>query len=155
MHPKGHIISDDTRGHWDWLRQPHDIPVYMLRTYDEVPDSVPYPLRAVQDKLLTRIQKGEETLKKVFSSTIAYMLALALYEGFQRIELFGIELVMTDAWAYQREAVAFWLGKADGMGVEAWMPETCTLFQIPLYGYEEIRHATGGSTPTNCLEEDQ
>jgi hypothetical protein len=32
--------------------------------------------------------------------------------------------------------MAYWLGKADGMGVEIWLPESCALLVEPLYGYE-------------------
>ena len=40
--------------------------------------------------------------------------------------------------------MAFWLGKADGMGVEVWMPEKCELLKAPLYAYEETRQSGGG-----------
>ena len=147
IHPKNWFMGNNRHGHRDWMEQEHPFPIYTQQVYDNVPNSVPYPLAEIQAKLLTRTWRNDRQIKKLFSSTVSYMVALALHEGFERIELFGIELVMTDEWAYQREALAYWLGKADGMGVEVWMPETCALFQIPLYGYEEVRNATGGSTP--------
>ncbi len=83
-------------------------------------------------------------MKKLFSSTISYGAALALYEGFERIELFGVEMLGVGEYAYQREALAFWMGKADGMGVELWMPEECSLLAQPLYGYDQIRKCDTG-----------
>ena len=74
-------------------------------------------------------------MEKLFSSTMCYQVALALYGGFERIEIFGVELVM--------EAMAFWMGKADGMGIEVWLPEPCALLVQPLYAYEEIRKESG------------
>jgi hypothetical protein len=147
VHPKKIFMQNTRHGHRDWMEEKHPFPIYTQRIYDNVPSSVPYPLAEIQKTLLTRIWRNDRQIKKIFSSTVAYMVALALYEGFERIELFGIELVMTDEWAYQREALSFWLGKADGMGIEVWMPEACSLFRIPLYGYEEMRNATGGTTP--------
>lgn len=144
MHPQWFFLRNPLRDHAEWLREDHDFPIYMLQEFDIVPSSVRYPLKEIQDKLLVRLERDDGNIKKLFSSTMCYMLALALYEGFERIELFGIELLMTDEWAYQREALAFWLGRAEGMGVEVWMPKSCSLFQIPLYGYDQLRLAGGG-----------
>ena len=74
---------------------------------------------------------------------MSYATAMALYESYERIELYGIELVMAGEYGYQREAMAFWLGKADGMGVDVWIPEECELLKAPLYAYEETRKSDG------------
>jgi len=125
----------------------------MQRVFDDVPGAVVFPLREIQDKLLTRLWRGEELVKKVFSTTMSYAVALALYEGFERIELYGIELAMAGEYAYQREAMAFWIGKADGMGVELWMPDACMLLGAPLYAYEETRLSGGDIlTPPSGIE---
>jgi len=143
LHPRSEFTKEHRFHHREWLESQHDFPIYMQKEYDGIPQSVRYPLKEVQDKFLTHMWKGEEQIKKVFGSTFPYAIALALSEGFQRIELFGIELSLEGEWAYQRESVAYWLGKADGMGVEIWMPATCELFKMPLYGYEELRKGDG------------
>lgn len=144
LHPKWSFTKDHRLKHWEWLQETHDFPIYMQRQYDDVPNSVPYPLREIQNRFLHRIVRGEDEVKTIFGSTFAYAMALALHEGFQRIELFGIEMTLRGEWAYQRESMAFWLGRADGMGVEVWMPEECELFKMPLYAYEEVRRGDGG-----------
>ena len=143
LHHKWVWSMEHRFGHKDWLKEDRDYPLYMQRIYDDVPGAVVFPLREIQNKLLARGWRGEKLLKNIFSSSMSYAIALALYEGFERIELYGIELIMDGEWAYQREAMAFWLGKADGMGVEWWMPEECELLRMPLYAYEETRKSDG------------
>jgi len=154
LHPRSEFSKPHRFDHKEWLEKDHPFPIYMQREYDGIPRAVRYPLREVQEKLLVRGWKGETLARKIFGSSMAYAVALALYEDrFDRIELFGIELTLDGEWAYQRESMAFWLGKADGTGVEWWMPEQCELFHMPLYGYEEIRKGDGSiveATPENA-----
>jgi len=144
MHIKRSFTKEHKCNHWEWLQEEHPFPIYMLQDFDDVPNSVTYPLQQIQNELIGNFYRGEEKMKKLFSSTMCYQVALALYEGFERIEMFGIELMGEGAYAYQREAMAFWMGKADGMGVETWMPEDCALLVQPLYGYEQARKADTG-----------
>ena len=72
----------------------------------------------------------------MYTSTIDYMIAYALKLGFQRIELYGVAMEQEGEWGYQREGLAYWAGKAEGLGVEIWLPPNSTLMQAPLYGYE-------------------
>jgi hypothetical protein len=143
MHPKFSFDKDHIRNHREWLRRDHPFNIYMQRQFDDIPKSVVYPLRDVQKTI--HIEHGEETETKIFTSTFAYQLALALQmEIYDRIELFGIELTLYGEYGYQREAMAYWIGKADGMGKELWIPEQCSLFISPLYGYEEVRKGDSG-----------
>lgn len=137
LHPKPAFTQEHLFSHWEWLQEEHPFPIYMQRVYDDVPSSVQYPLRKIQKELIGNIHRGEEKMEKLFSSTICYQIAQALYEGYERIELYGISLVMEGEYAHQREMMSFWLGKADGMGVEWWMPDNCALLVAPLYAYEE------------------
>ena len=143
IHPKWSFTRDNQHKHWEWLQEEHPFPIYMQMAYDDVPASIPYPLRDVQNGLMN-IVRGELPIRKIFSSTFTLQTALALYEGFERIELYGIEMILEYEYAYQREMMAYWLGKADGMGVEVWMPEQCSLLKAPLYGYEQQRAARTG-----------
>lgn len=143
LHPKWSFTRDSDYKHWEWLQKEHPFPIYMQMVYDDVPSSVKFPLRELQKELI-HIDRGELPIKKIFSSTFTYQMALALYEGFERIEIYGIEMLMEAEYAYQREAMSFWLGKADGMGVEVWIPAHCSLLLQPLYAYEETRKGDTG-----------
>jgi len=144
MHDKSSFTKEHKHNHWGWLQEEHDFPIYMLQKYDDVPNSVPYPLRKIQNGLIGNFYRGEEKMEKLFSSTMNYQVAQALYEGFERIEVFGIEMLGKGEYSWQREAMAFWMGKADGMGVDVWLPEPCALLVQPLYGYEEVRKGDSG-----------
>lgn len=144
VHHKKIFTRENDFNHWEWLQKEHPFPIYMQQVYDDVPSSVKYPLRKMQNELIGNFYRGEEKIKKLFSSTFNYQMALALDEGFERIELYGIEMLLVGEYAHQREAMAFWLGRADGMGVELWMPKKCSLLIAPLYAYEEVRKADTG-----------
>ena len=120
------------------------LPFTAQKLYDDIPSGKAFPLRNIQLTLLGNIYRGEQSIEKVFTSTVSYQVALALYQGYKRIELYGIELTIGAEWEYQREAMTFWMGQAGGRGVDVWMPETCSLLLAPLYAYEVIRKADTG-----------
>lgn len=144
IHPKSYFITFNKGTHWKWLKEDHGFPIYMQQILDDVPNSMQYPLHEIQNKLLGNLCRGEKKVKKLFSSTMCYQIAQALYEDYKLIEIYGINLAEKGEYAHQREAMAYWIGKADGMGVEIWLPETCALLVQPLYGYDEIRSGITG-----------
>ena len=135
IHPKLSFTREHKHDHWEWLQQEQPFLIYMHMVYDDVPSSTKYPLREIQNELVN-VERGESTIKSIFSSTLNYQLALALYLGYERIELYGVSMTGGEDYAHQREAMSYWIGKADGMGVEVWLPESCALLVQPLYGYE-------------------
>lgn len=115
--------------HYQWLQRAHDFPIYMQHHYDEIPSSVEYPL--------------EEVIKytsglRYFTSTVAFMIGLAMLEGFERIELYGIEMASNTEYAYQRPNGEFMIGLALGKGVEIYLPPGNTMLSGSLYGYEKL-----------------
>ena len=143
LHPKWSFTKEHDANHWEWLQEEHPFPIYMQMVYDDVPSSVKYPLREIQDTLIN-IERGELPIKKVFSSSICYAVALAVHQDFERIEIYGVEFLLDAEYAYQREAMSFWLGKADSKGIEVWMPQASSLLLQPLYAYEETMKAETG-----------
>jgi hypothetical protein len=149
LHPRWSFTKEHRWDHFGWLKQEHPFPIYMQRHFDDIPNSIPYPLREIQRDLLGGTWRGEDRIQKAFTSTFCYQMALALHEmRFDRLEIYGIELALNAEYQYQREAMAFWMGKADGMGVEVWIPEQCGLLLAPLYAYEEIRKGDAGDVLT-------
>lgn len=73
-----------------------------------------------------------------FSSTIAYMLAYALFLGYKHIELYGVVMMHKTEYVRQRAGIKFYLGIAKALGIYVWAPEdtqlTKTLYR---YGYED------------------
>lgn len=125
---KGHNTKDPH--HWEWLQQKHGKPVYMQETDPLVPDSVKYPL---DDALkLAGVQ--------MFTTTFAYMSALAILQGYEQVKIFGVELSATE-YEYQANGYLFWFGFLRGrLGTgnvdSAVLYLDKNIFHAPLYGFE-------------------
>jgi hypothetical protein len=63
-------------------------------------------------------------------SSIGYILAMALRpsESVRDIYLYGINMDGSDEYTYQRPNIAYLIGKAEGMGINVHLPDTCGLF---------------------------
>ena len=94
----------------------------MQEAYDEIPNSTEYPLGAVS-----------ELVGDYYNSSIAYMLGLAIYEGYDKIALWGVDLIGQGGWGHadeymdERPNVEYLLGFARGKGIDVWLPEVCPL----------------------------
>ena len=101
-----------------------------------------YPLEAIIDEFFPTIE-GLDTsifpprgIMPYFVSSIDYMSALAIYEGFERIEYYGVELKETTEWAMQKSGATFWAGVARGRGIQVVTPIKSVLISAPLYGID-------------------
>lgn len=115
-----------------WMRRKHPFPVYMQKVYKSTPAGVLYP----SDEIIERFGR------RYFTSTFAYQVALALYEGFKEIQIFGMELLSwTEMIEDQRGCLEYWLGRAEGMGVTVTIPPSCKLLgqHLKLYALEKRR----------------
>jgi hypothetical protein len=111
-----------------------DCPIYMQRTHEEIPNSVEYPLQAALD-----------AFGKCFTSTVSYLIALAILEGYETIGVWGIRLKIKTIYARQRPGVEYLLGVAKQRGIHIYLPKSSPL-HIPtspvitptdiLYGYD-------------------
>lgn len=115
-----------------------NVPVYMKETQPDIPMSVRYPI-------------GEVVVRfgKYLTSSAAYMIALALYEGCDRLELYGIHMATATEFVTQRACMEYYLGIAEGMGIETFVPDECPLLKAPLYAYED--GISLSQTPTLAL----
>lgn len=123
--------------HYPWLQEEHGKPIYMQHLYEEVPDSVEYPLGQIIERFFGKARKGEKKFK-YFTSTMPFMMALALYEGFERIEVYGMEMSGEEEYVQQRPCGEFWLGVLLGMGVELYLPPNNQMLMGKLYGYQGL-----------------
>lgn len=112
--------------HLAWL-QAATFPVYMVQHYEDIPASVPFPIGKAT-------QGGR--FRALFTSSVAYMLGLAIAEGFQEIRLCGVDMAMDSEYAYQRSACEYWLGVADALGVKVVIPSVSPIGKAPLYGIQ-------------------
>lgn len=116
--------------HWEWLQEAHGKPIYMQERDPRVPDSIAYPLDEAQ--ALAGVQ--------MFTTSFAYMAALALLQGYEVIKIYGVELSASE-YAYQANGYLFWFGflrgKLGAANVDsAVLHLDKNIFHAPLYGYE-------------------
>lgn len=113
--------------YWGWLTA-CEIPIYMVDTHAPIPMSVRYPIERMIEHY------GQD----YFTSTIAYALALAIYEGFTTIALYGIDLVVGKEYIDQRPCAEFYIGWACAKGVTVEIPKASALCkQRYRYGYQD------------------
>lgn len=124
------------RAHLEYLRRQESFNVYMLDEYEDVPKCVRYPIEEVTDMLLSRWTRSGERMH-LFTSSMDYMMALAIHEGFDEIELIGVEMSSDSEYRYQREGMYFWAGVAIGRGIALTQHAPTQLLYKPLrYGYD-------------------
>lgn len=63
-----------------------------------------------------------------FSNTIAYMIALAVYEGYEKIRLYGVDMA-PEEYKNEMPSVEFWLGVAIGQGIKVEISQGSSLFK--------------------------
>lgn len=110
----------------------------MQERYPDVPCSIRYPF----ETMITQFPRGYMT------NSMAYMVALALMEGVTQLGVFGCNYDSQSEYGPQRGGAEYWLGIAEGRGVQVMIPPTCDLLGRPslLYGYES--HPNGRRDPS-------
>ena len=140
VHQKGRYMRTNPRydiDHWKWLQEKHHFPIYMQRHDPEVPSSVPIPLREFSEKFLAgRYARGSEYMRVLeMGSTFSYIIPMAIMEGAQRIEFYGVELAQEVEYVEQRPSTEFWMGIAGAHGVEIYVPQITRVLKAHFYGY--------------------
>jgi hypothetical protein len=79
----------------------------------------------------------ESVINKYFTSSPCYAIALALYLGYDVIDLYGVEMETNSEYIYQRDGVGLWVGIALGLGKQVNLVANTTMFQAPVYGYDD------------------
>jgi len=110
--------------HYNWLKSGETPVIWMQEKYDDVPKSKRYPIERVL-KISNR---------KYITSSAAYSIALGIHLGYQKIEIYGVEMATNTEYVHQRPGVAYWIGIADALGVNVEFHGD--LMTCPLYGYE-------------------
>jgi hypothetical protein len=95
-----------------------DAPVYMQEAYYD--GAVKYPFEKVE--------------KEYFSSTIGYMLALAISENPDEIAIYGVDMASKEEYLHQRANAEYFIGLAQGKGIKVTIPESS-----PLLKYQSIK----------------
>lgn len=111
-------------------------PVYMQHPSDVLPNIVVFPK---QDIIRCFGVENNNPDRDYFTTSIAYMLALALYEHRQgqtvsEIRMYGVDMSAYTEYSYQLPCVNTWLGVAIGLGVRVTIPRQSPVLKGPAYG---------------------
>lgn len=125
--------KEGTTHYTDWMKT-HQKPIYTSVDYPEFPTSVPYPL----DKVVNALHNPE-----YYNSTVAYAVALAIAEKYDKIKLYGCDFSYENSHRSEagRGCVEFLMGIAHARGIAIQVALTSTLLDqdVPkdrkLYGY--------------------
>lgn len=153
LHPKWNYDRDTNQNdpeHPDWLRAQKGFPIYMQEVDPDVPMSVRYPWEEVCEHF--KIDPVGPDHWKEFTSTFPYMLALAHYEGFERIEVYGFEMGSETEYAYQRSSAHLFLGILRGLYLATGKPEIYIPDGSKLLGYGMERYAYDMRLSLNPME---
>lgn len=113
--------------HHDWLAAQERFPIYMQNKEPDVPNSIAFPREEIVNKFGT-----------YFTNSISWEIALAIYEGFETIGIWGVDMAQDDEYSYERPSVEFFIGWAKGAGINLIIPETCDLLkEMWLYPFED------------------
>lgn len=121
----------------EYVREVNDLgaPVIMQRHYPEIPLSRPYP----RDEVLAFFGMTEATA--YFTSSIAWMLADAIREGYERIIIHRVqESDKATDYFFQKPCLDFWCGVCIGRRVNLLISDYSRLcrphpWESGLYGY--------------------
>ncbi len=98
-------------------------PIWSWRDYADVQ----YPLDDVIKKLGT----------SYFTNTLSYMIALALYEGYERIRMYGVDAPYGGIYFMEKAGLEYWIGRCQQAGIEVTTAEGSDLLRTHdglLYG---------------------
>lgn len=114
-----------------------DCSVYMQKHWiNLIPNSVPYPL---DDIVQWFTAKGFPLdTCRYLTNTISYEIVLAIFLGFKEIQVWGVDMSIGTEYENQRPSCEYWLGVAQGMGINVHIPPQADLLKTRfMYGFEE------------------
>jgi hypothetical protein len=109
--------------HWDWLQQDHGVAktVYMQAL----------------DEIVMMLPAAKPSGQPFFTSSASMALALALYLGYEHIEVYGVDLSSGTEYQYQQLCWLYWCGVARAMIGEGFkLMSGEQHVQARVYGYE-------------------
>lgn len=111
----------------NWLKQ-QTFPIYM-QNQELVPNAIPLPKKELV----------KEFGPYFFTSSFAWMMAMAMLKGAKEIALYGIDMASRDEYILQRPGAYFFFEEGKRRGVKMTAPYESDIMQPPgLYGFSEV-----------------
>lgn len=123
LHDEKLVRSDEK--HVAWL-QSTQVPVLMVRQFDDFPSSQRFPREELLDWCKAR------GYRPYFTNSISWMIAHALMEGATELGIFGVDMAQGGnggEYAAQRPSCEYWVALAEGQGIPVYIPDTSDLLK--------------------------
>jgi hypothetical protein len=105
--------------------------VYIAAADPRLPNGLIYPV----EEVLSQYPQKHRTF---FTSSVAWMMALAIEQKPTEIGLWGIDMAAGNEYEYQRPGVHYFMGVAEEMGIKITVPPQSDILEVhPLYGIKE------------------
>ena len=148
LHSRQHIVGTYPAGFHYYCTKAEGRPIYFQKAQPEIPSSAAFPYEKIQATFATAVGPNQ-----YFTCTVCWLIAFAILEGFERIELWGFELRDTkpgSKFEYERPCFAYWVQVAKERGCDVFyqaaiarlyaegkmLPGDPLLYEGKLYGYE-------------------
>lgn len=112
--------------HFEWLKKQRGFPIYLHKLDPDIPAGVEYPMDEIVEKF------GDP----YFTSSFAYLVALALHLDKKVISVHGFLMASDTEWYYQKPGGEYWIGMARGRGVEVRILPGSPVCRGLMYGRE-------------------
>jgi len=129
--------SKNIEAHHKFLKE-LKIPLVMNKKYEEFPMCIEYPRQEIKDYFNNSFvidDVGSEYTE--YSNSISWMVALAIFEGYNEVHITGVDMAQEQEYAFQRASCSFFIGFAAGKGIKVLIPKTSELCKFPQdYGFD-------------------
>lgn len=134
MYDDADVPPDEIVWNEKWHQNIGDLPVYTFKSrMDSLPNAVEYPTEEILEFLPFAY----------LENTIAYMMALAIYEEVDVIGLWGVHMRGAPVYEAERPSITYLTGLAHGKGIEVYIPPGCPLvascWEMGRYGVNSKR----------------
>lgn len=128
LHQRETVLNSSRAvGYLDRLKA-STMPIMMVKQYEDIPMSEAYPLDDIIKSLDT----------DYFTNSISYMVAYAIYLGYEEIGIYGVDMAQEEEYARERPSVEYFIGYARAKGIPVYIPPQSDICKVPYYyGFQE------------------
>ncbi len=110
--------------------------IYLQEKDKDLPNSETFPVLEILKRY--SVNKGFKEESYYMSSSIPFMIALAIEKGYEEIHVYGIHLLMEEEYFYQRPCCERYLGIAEGKGIKVYVDPGADIMKFGyVYGLQE------------------
>jgi len=129
VHDQTWLIRRAGKGFFPYLfyMQQFKGPLYLLKPDPIIPNARVLPVDTLSKQFF-----GDE--QPYFTSSIAYMTALAIHEGVDEIRYFGVDMAHKMEYIHQRSGCEYFIGWARAAGIKVALPDSSPILKAVPYG---------------------